>query len=161
MLREAYTKKHYETVVLMTIWNIKKKDSEGQTWNEEKRKTRSKIIWFSPPVSFSVKTNIWKLFFKMLKKRFSKSNLLSKIFNKNTIKISFSRTRNMKLIISSYNKQILTLRNKEVGCNCRVTNCCPLDNKCQTSQLIYQADVTNSLDDEHKYYQGLAEKTFK
>ena len=67
----------------------------------------------------------------------------------------------MKLIISSHNKQILTLRNKQVGYNCRVRNCCPLDNKCTTWQLIYQADITNSLDDEYKYYQGLAEKTFK
>ena len=67
----------------------------------------------------------------------------------------------MKLIISSHNKQILTLRNKQVGYNCRVRNCCPLDNKCTIWQLIYQADITNSLDDEYKYYQGLAEKLLK
>ena len=48
----------------------------------------------------------------------------------------------MKLIISSHNKQILTLRNKQVGYNCRVRN-------------------TNSLEDEYKYYQGLAEKLLK
>ena len=67
----------------------------------------------------------------------------------------------MKSIISSHDKQIPTPNNKQVGCNCRVKNSCPLDNKCLTSQLIYQADVTNSLDDEHKYYLGLAETTFK
>ena len=48
----------------------------------------------------------------------------------------------MKLIISSHNKQILTLRNKQVGYNCRVRN-------------------TTSLGDEYKYYQGLAEKLLK
>ena len=37
----------------------------------------------------------------------------------------------------------------------------PLDNKYLTLQLIYQADVTKNLDDEYKYYQGLAETTFK
>ena len=31
----------------------------------------------------------------------------------------------------------------------------PLDNKCLASQLIYQADVTNNLDGEYKYYLGL------
>ena len=40
-------------------------------------------------------------------------------------------------------------------------NLFPVDNKYVTSQLIYQADVTNSLDDEYKYYLGLAETTFK
>ena len=97
----------------------------------------------------------------MLKKNFHKSKLFSKIFNKNTIKISRRCTKNMKLVISSHNKQILTPKNKQVGCNCRMKNSCPLDNKCLTSQLIYQADVTNNLDNEYKYYLGLAETTFK
>ena len=108
-----------------------------------------------------VKTNTGKLFFKMLKKNFPKSNSFSKIFNKNTIKISYSSTRNIKLIISSHSKQILTPKNKQVACNCRIKNSCPLNNKFQTSQLIYQADVTNNLDNEYKYYLGLAETTFK
>ena len=97
----------------------------------------------------------------MLKKNFPKSNLFSKTVNKSTIKTSYSFTRNMKLIISSHNKQILTPRNKQVGCNCRIKNSCPLNNKCLTSQHIYQADVTNNLDNEYKYYLGLAETTFK
>ena len=67
----------------------------------------------------------------------------------------------MKSIISSRSKQIVTPKNKQVGCNCRVKNSYPLDNKCLTSQLIYQADVTNNLDSEYKYYLGLAEATFK
>ena len=57
----------------------------------------------------------------------------------------------MKSIISSHNKQTLTPKSKQVGCNSF-----PLDNKCLTSQLIYKADVTNNLDDECKYYLGLA-----
>ena len=67
----------------------------------------------------------------------------------------------MKSIISIHNKQILTPKNKQVGCNCRIKNSSPLDAKCLTSQLIYQADVTNNLDDEYKYYLGLAETVFK
>ena len=97
----------------------------------------------------------------MLKKNFPKSNPFSKIFNKNTIKISYSCTRNRKLIISSHNKQILKPKNKQVGWNCRTKNSFALDNKCLTSQLIYQADVTNNLDDEYMHYLGLADKTFK
>ena len=62
----------------------------------------------------------------------------------------------MKLIISSHNKQILTPKNK-VGCNCKVKNFCLLNNKYLTLRLIYPADVTNNLDNEDKYYLGLAE----
>ena len=67
----------------------------------------------------------------------------------------------MKSIISIHNKQILAAKNKQVGCNCRIKNSRPLNNKCLTSQLICQANVTNNLDDEYKYYVGLAETTFK
>ena len=67
----------------------------------------------------------------------------------------------MKSIISSHNKQIFTPKNIQVGCNCRIKNSCLLDNKCLRSELTYQADVTNNLDDEYKYYLGLAETTFK
>ena len=141
--------------------NYKNKDREEKTRNEEKSKRRRKIIWFNPPFSLSVKSNIGKLFFKLLKKHFPKGNPLSKIFNKNTVKISYSCTKNMKSIILSHKKQMLTFKNKQVRCNYRVKNSCPLDNKCLTSQLIYQADVTNNLDYEYKYYLGLAETTFK
>ena len=96
----------------------------------------------------------------MLKKNFLKSNPSSKLFKKNTIKIDFSCTRNIKSIISRHNKQILTPNNKHIGCNCTVKNSCPLDDKCLTSQLIYQAEVTNNLDDEYKYYLRLPETTF-
>ena len=51
-----------------------------------------------PPFSFNVKTNVGKLFFKTLRKNFPKINPLSKIFNKNTVKISDSRTRNVNSI---------------------------------------------------------------
>ena len=67
----------------------------------------------------------------------------------------------MKSIISGHNKQILKSKNKQVGCNFKVKKSCPVDNKRLASQLIYQADVTNDLDDEYEYCLGLAETTFK
>ena len=68
---------------------------------------------------------------------------------------------NMKSIISAHDKQILYPDMKEFDCNCRDKNKCPLDNKCLPPQLIYQADVTNNIDNEYKYYLGLAKTTFK
>ena len=67
----------------------------------------------------------------------------------------------MKSIISSHNKQILTPKNKQVGCNCRIKNSCPLNKKCLTLQLIFQADVTNNLDGEYKYYLRLRRQLLK
>ena len=40
-------------------------------------------------------------------------------------------------------------------------NTCPLQNQCQTPNLIYRADVENEVNDEKKIYFGLAARTFK
>ena len=50
-------------------------------------------------------------------------------------------------IISGHNKQILHPKPQQCGCNCRDKSNCPLDNKCLTPQIVYQADVTNDTDD--------------
>ena len=111
-----------------------------------------------------------KLFFKILRKNFPKTNLLPKIFNKHTVKISYGCTRKVNSIISGHSKPMLhpkphpkphSTHPKQYGCNCRDKNNCPLDNKCLMSQIVYQADVTNDTDDTHKYYLGLAETSFK
>ena len=62
---------------------------------EAKKKRKKKIIWYNPPFSLNVKTNVGKLFFKILRNNFPKTNSLSKMFNKNTVKISYSCTRNV------------------------------------------------------------------
>ena len=45
------------------------KDGKEQTGNKENKKRRRKIIWFNPPFSLSVKTNIGKFFFKNAKEK--------------------------------------------------------------------------------------------
>ena len=71
-----------------------------------KKKTRKcKIIWFNPPYCLSVKTNVGKIFLKLIQKHFPKG--LNKIFNKNTVKVSYSCMGNISSIISSHNKNIL------------------------------------------------------
>ena len=55
-----------------------------------KKKRQRKIIWFNPLLSKSVKTNLGKEFFKLLKRHFPKRHKMSKIFNKNTVKLSYS-----------------------------------------------------------------------
>ena len=57
--------------------------------NDNKQRKR-KIIWYNPPYSANIKTNIGKTFLNLMKKHFPKTNKLHKIFNKNTVKISYS-----------------------------------------------------------------------
>ena len=119
---------------------------------EEKRQRKRKIIWFNPPYSANVKTNIGRIFFKLLNKHFPKQNPLHKIFNHNTVKISYSCMRNISSIISSHNKVLLSEKDVVYGCNCRKKNTCPLENKCLTPKVVYRAEITNDKDQENKTY---------
>ena len=58
------------------------------TLERKKRCRKRKIIWYNPPFSSNVSTNIGRKFFTLLEKHFPKNNPLHKLFNKNTIKIS-------------------------------------------------------------------------
>ena len=125
------------------------------------RKRKRKIIWYNPPFSKNIKTNIGKVFFKLVKKHFPKDNPMYKIFNRNTLKLSYSCMRNISSIISSHNKHILKSDDEEFSCNCRNKKSCPMGNKCLTPKVIYKAEVSNDLNDEVKVYIGLSETPFK
>ena len=70
---------------------------------EMKSKCKRKIIWFNPPYSMSVKTNIGKIFLHLIKKHFPRQNNLHKIFNNNSVKVSYSCMGSVSSIISSHN----------------------------------------------------------
>ena len=57
-------------------------------------KTR-KLTWFNPLFSINVVTNIVKNFFLLLNECLPKNNKLHEIFNRNTIKLSYSCMTNM------------------------------------------------------------------
>ena len=105
------------------------------------KKHKLKIIWFNPTFMTNIKPNVGKIFFKLLRKHFPKTNKLYKIFYKNTVKISCSCARNMGSIISGHNKSLLTPNNSSFRCNCRNKSNCPLEGNCLTQKVIYQADV--------------------
>ena len=69
--------------------------------NEINQKSRKhNILWFNPPYSKSVKTNIGKLFLRLINKHFPPTHKYRKIFNRNTIKISHTCMPNIKSKIS-------------------------------------------------------------
>ena len=103
----------------------------------ERRKRRRKIMWFNPRYSMNVKTNISKIFLNLLHKHFPPTHLFHKIFNKNTVKISYSCMCNMNSIISAHNRSILNPPKTSYGCNCRDDTNCPLQNQCLTPNIVY------------------------
>ena len=133
---------------------------------EQKDNTRKrKIIWFNPPFNKNLETKVGKLFLKLIDKHFPKDNRLHKIFNRNTVKVSYSCTKNMKAVINSHNNIILNEKasnGSEKTCNCLRKNECPLDGKCLTTNTIYKATVLSDKPGyKDKIYIGLAETTFK
>ena len=133
------------------------------TTTPTKRNRKRNIIWFNPPYSKNVQTNVAKTFLKLIKKQFPPNHNLHPVFHKNNVKVSYSCMPNMGSIINNHNKKILTNNNTtpQNGCNCRKKDQCPLDNNCLITSVIYKANVTTDKDDTGKNYLGLTEGTFK
>ena len=66
---------------------------------EENKRRQLKIIWFNPPYSIIAKSNVRKQFLKLVRRHFRKCHKLNKIFNKNTLKVSYSCMRNMSSVL--------------------------------------------------------------
>ena len=62
----------------------------------------------NPPFSKNTSTNIGNKFLALVDEHFPKDHKLRKIFNRNTIKISYSCMNDTKQIIDNHNKRILT-----------------------------------------------------
>ena len=113
----------------------------------EKRKTRKRnIIWFNPPFSKSVSTNVAKTFLQSVTKHFLRSHKLHKIFNRNTVKVSYSCMNNMPKIIKGHNKKVtLKPRDHRPKCNCSKKAECPMEGNCLVNDVVYKCDVTRPL----------------
>ena len=150
--------------------NYQDQNNQDINVNEKKRKRTRNIIWFNPPFSANVKTKIGRKFLNLINKHFPKENKLHKIFNKNSIKVSYSCMKNMNSIIKSHNRRILKkFINQEIEeenkCNCRNKSTCPLQGKCLESELVYKASIstasTSHKSQEQKVYIGLTGGRFK
>ena len=53
-----------------------------------KKVKQTKIIWFNPPYSVNVETNIGKTFLKLIEEHFPKTSKFHRIFNRNDVKVS-------------------------------------------------------------------------
>ena len=84
-----------------------KYDAEHSSTTRAPRKRR-RIIWYNPPFSKNVATNIGREFFKLLQLHFPKQHPFHCIFNRNTVKLSYSCTTNIDNIVKAQNTKILS-----------------------------------------------------
>ena len=97
-----------------------------------KRKQQRNILWFNQPYNKTVKTKIGKLFLQLIKKHFPKEHKFHKIFNKNTLKLSYSCIFNIRTKINADNRVILrnTPSRNAKQCNCQQKENCPMNSAC-------------------------------
>ena len=127
-----------------------------------RRNRRRNIIWYNPPYSKNVATNVGKAFLKILGDEFPTNHILRKIFNRSTVKISYSCMPNLKQKINAHNVSILRQSQQTAStCNCRKPADCPLNGNCLKSSVVYQATVSTSDDKPAQTYVGLTENSFK
>ena len=85
--------------------------------NNTRRRTR-KIIWFNPPFSLNVKTNRAEMFLQLIDTHFPSANKLHIIFNRNTVKVSYSCTQNILQIIKGHTKKVTQIKQQhQLECN--------------------------------------------
>ena len=111
-----------------------------------------------------MKINIGKLFLCLINKHFPPAHKYRKIFNGNTIKISYSWMPKIKSQISTLNKIIL---NKPVNQNTWKSNCinkntCPLNGNYLLENIPYIATIKSDKKNyQPRNYKGISENTFK
>ena len=145
-LRSRYTTKLYQHTEKHRRIAVTQHQYRTQTRisHQESDNGKRKVIWFNPPFSKSVATNVSKSFICLVDKHFKKPTKLSIIFNRYTQIVSYSYMPNVASIITSHSKKILGNTTPDAICNCRVKFQCPMDGKCQERSIIYKAVVTSA-----------------
>ena len=125
---------------------------------------RRSIIWYNPPYSANVRTNVGGIFRDLINTHLHHQHKYHKIFNKNTVKLSYSCMRNVAATIRSHNAALLR---KDVDeppprmCSCRPGVACPLENRCLDDNIIYEGNVTEVVSRIERPYVGLTSTDWK
>jgi hypothetical protein len=158
----------YEAALQRSNYHTTLKYNSSTNSNTTSRNRPRNIIWFNPPYSRSVASKVGKHFLHLLDKHFPRSNTLHKIFNRNTVKVSYSCMSNVKTVISNHNAKVLskqterpTTEQREKTCNCRESNDCPLEGNCLARSIVYEARVTTEDDGKVMNYIGMTANDFK
>ena len=88
---------------------FEKQDLDALNNNKKRRRRTRRIYWFNPPWDMNVATKIGKKFFQILDETIPPGHPLHKVFNRKTVKPSYSTMPNMLKKISVHNSRVTAL----------------------------------------------------
>ena len=88
-------------------WQTLKYHPANQNVSNSKQNRKQNVTWFNPRFSVNVKTKVKNYFLYLIRKHFPPCHKFSKLFNHNTIKVSYSCIPNIKAKIHQHNKSTL------------------------------------------------------
>ena len=149
--------------------HVKVGDTNNNHSNRRGKYRNRTIIWFNPPFCKLTNINIGKYFLNLLDKYFNKDNPLRISLNRNTVKISYSCTKNIHSILNNHNRRLLDELNRNSGasdvpsCNCISKEVCPLGGRCNLKNVVYQACISpmEHNNDGERVYIGISAGNWK
>ena len=84
--------------------NINSNDNNNPRTSKQRNRN---IVWFNPPFSKNVATKIGRYFLNLIDKDFPRDSKFHKIFNRSSIKVSYTSMLNAKLAIILHNRKNL------------------------------------------------------
>ena len=85
---------------------FEKQDLDALNNNSKKKKRKRRIYWFNPPWDMNVAIKVGKKFFQILDETIPPGHPLHKVFNKQTVKLSYCTMPNMLKKISVHNSRV-------------------------------------------------------
>ena len=122
----------------LSVSGYKENLSHQQDLTPSKKVRQRKVIWFNPPYSVNVETDIGKTFLNLIEKHFPKTIKFHKIFNRYNVKVCYSCLPNFGNMIKSHSNRILSEEKTEdqPKCDFRQKDTCPLEGHCLDKELI-------------------------
>ena len=148
----------YEKSLAHSGYKTKLKYNDEKEVKKKRRPRYPCTFWFNPPYNLKTRTNVTRTFFNILDKSFPKGSKWHKFFNRHTVRLSYSCTRNVAAHITNHNQKMTQIHEAEPGCNCTIAPC-PVDGKCLTIGVVYTGTIEHKQDN-YTYY-GSTKNTFK
>ena len=90
---------------------------ENNNYDQKNKNRKRKIIQFNPAFCKLANMDVGKYFLRLIDKHFKQDNILHKIFNRKSLKISYSCTKNISQIINSHNNELINKFHNRVNNN--------------------------------------------
>ena len=127
-----------------TILSVRHENVKNKKWNRKKN-----VIWFNPLFRVNVKTKFGNYLLNLIGKLFPPRDKFNKLFNRNTIKVSYNCVPNIKGEIHKHDKSTSEKTYQKHPdtqlCNCTNEKQRPLNGHCLTESIVCQANITANI----------------